>query len=71
MATDTPRISIAACRVNAGMNQTEFAQVLGVDRSTVANWESGKTEPTVTLLRKISEVSGVPMDFIFCPRGLN
>lgn len=62
-----PRICIAACRVNAGMNQNEFAQVLRVNRSTIANWESGRTEPNLTQLKKISEVSGIPMDFIFVP----
>lgn len=60
-------ISIAACRTNAKMNQLEFAQALNVDRSTVANWEAGKTEPSATQLRKISEISGIPIDFIFVP----
>lgn len=61
------RIKLAACRTNADMSQVEFALALGVDRSTVANWEAGKTEPNVTQLRKISELSGIPMDFIFVP----
>ena len=60
-------IKIAACRVNADMNQQEFATAVGVDRSTIANWEAGKTEPNATQLRKISEISGIPMDFIFVP----
>ena len=64
---DVPRICIAACRVNAKLTQAEFAQQLGVDRSTVANWEAGNTEPNVTQLRRISEISGIPMDFIFVP----
>ena len=61
------RISLVACRANAEMNQIQFAEAIGVDRSTIANWEAGKTEPTVTQLRKISELSGIPMDFIFVP----
>lgn len=64
---EKPRIIIAAARVNAKMNQREFAEFIGVDVSTVANWEKGKTEPNVSQLRKISEVSGIPMDFIFVP----
>lgn len=62
-----PRISLPAARVNAGMNQREMAQYLGVDVSTITNWEKGKTEPSTSQLRKISEVSGIPMDFIFVP----
>ena len=67
MLQDTPKICIAACRVNAKMTQLEFAQALGVDRSTVANWEAGKTEPNISQTRMISEISGIPMNFIFVP----
>lgn len=63
-----PKISIAACRVNAKLNQREFADKIGVSISTVTNWESGKTEPDLSELRKISKLSGIPMDFIFVPR---
>lgn len=67
ISTERPRIVIAAARVNAGMNQREMAEFLDVDVSTVCNWEKGKSEPNVSQLRKISEVSGIPMDFIFIP----
>ncbi len=67
LKNEMPRIIIAACRVNAKMTQIEFAQALGVDRSTIANWEAGNTEPNANQLRKISELSGIPMDYIFVP----
>ncbi len=59
------RISLAAARVNAGLKQKEMAEMLGVDTSTIHNWENAKSEPTVSQLRKISEISGIPMDFLF------
>lgn len=62
------RISIKAARVNSEMNQIEFAREIGVSLSTVTNWERGKTEPDASHLRKISEISGIPMDFIFIPQ---
>ena len=62
-----PRISLAAVRVNAKMNQKEWAEYMGVDISTISNWESGRTEPTARQLRKMSEASKIPMDFIFVP----
>lgn len=65
--TDIPRISLAAVRVNAKMNQKEWAEYMGVDISTISNWESGRTEPTARQLRKMSEASKIPMDFIFVP----
>ncbi len=61
------RISLAAARVNAKLNQREMADFIGVDVSTICNWESGRSEPNVSQLRKISSVSGIPMDFIFVP----
>ena len=62
------RISIKAARVNSEMNQSEFAREIGVSLATVTNWERGKTEPDASQLRKISEISGIPMDFIFMPQ---
>lgn len=62
-----PRISLKAARVNANMEQREWAENIGVSVATVINWEKGNTEPTLSQLRKISELSGIPMDFIFVP----
>lgn len=61
------RIILPAVRANAKMNQAEWAEAIGVDKSTVYNWESGKTEPNTTQLREMSKLSGIPMDFIFLP----
>ena len=59
------RIVLPAVRANARMTQQEWALSIGVDKSTVYNWESGKTEPTSTQLRKMSELSHIPIDLIF------
>lgn len=66
-----PRISLESARVNAKMTQKELAKVLGVSNTTVCNWEAGKAEPTISQLRTISELSGIPMDFIFVPEKSN
>ena len=66
-----PKISLEAVRVNAGYNQKEWAEIFGISNVTVVNWEKGKTEPTLSQLRKMSELSGIPMDFIFVPNKLN
>lgn len=62
-----PRISLEAARVNAKLTQKELAELLGVSNVTIVNWEKGKSEPSAAQLRKISELSGIPMDFIFIP----
>ncbi len=62
-----PRITLEAARVNAHLTQKELAEILGVSNATVVNWEKGKTEPSLSQLKKISELSGIPSDFIFIP----
>jgi DNA-binding XRE family transcriptional regulator len=66
-----PKISLEAVRVNAGMTQKEWAKKLGVSNVTVVNWEKGNTEPSLSVLRRMSELSGIPMDFIFVPDKSN
>ena len=66
-----PRISLEAVRVNAKKTQKEWAELLGISNATVVSWEKGNTEPNLSQLRKMSELSGVPMDFIFVPDKSN
>ena len=49
------------------MEQESWAKELGVTLNTISNWERGKTEPTLNQLRKISELSGIPIDYIVMP----
>lgn len=59
------KIFLPAVRVNAKMNQKEWAQALGVCNTTVVHWENDKTAPNGEQLRKMSELSGIPIDLIF------
>ena len=68
MQNNMPRICIAACRVNAGLSQREFAEKIGVSLATITNWESGKTAPDLSELQAINILSGIPMDYIFVQR---
>lgn len=64
---EKPKINLAAVRTNANMNQREWAKALCVEVSTIIKWEGGKSEPNASQLRKMSEISGIPIDFIFIP----
>ena len=48
-----PKISLAAARVNAGLDQTLAAVKLGVNVATLRNWEKGKTVPNYDQVSKI------------------
>ena len=63
------KITLAAARVNAGMTQEEAAEKLGIDRTTLFNYENGKTSPTMTMLTKMAEVYGISItgEYIFLP----
>lgn len=59
------RITLKAARVNAGLTQKELAKKLKVAQTTVNNWEKGDSEPSVSQMREISRLSGIPVNFIF------
>lgn len=59
------QISLAAARVNAELTQEEVAKQLKVSKNTVVNWENGKTEPTISQGRKLSELYKMPLEHIF------
>ena len=60
-------ISLKAARVNAELRQCDAAEKLSVDKATIINWEKGRSAPRADQLRSLSELYGVPMDYIFLP----
>lgn len=61
------KVSLKACRANADMTADVFGKEIGVNKATILNWEKGVTVPDARQLIKISQLSGVPIDFIFIP----
>ena len=61
------KISLKACRANADMTADAFGSKVGVSKTTILSWEKGETVPDARQLIKISQLSGVPVDFIFIP----
>ena len=62
------QITLKAARVNCGLKQNEAAKYLGVDKSTLGNWENGKTFPTADRLAQMCKLYGVGIDDIFLLR---
>jgi putative transcriptional regulator len=62
------KVTLPVARKIANLTQKGLGAAIGVSESTVANWEKGKTEPSVEQARKISDVVGIPLDsIIFLP----
>lgn len=49
-------------RKQKGLTQTQLAELLGLQRCTIAGWEIGRREPTGNTFKKICKVLNVPMD---------
>ena len=55
---------LKALRVYHHYTQNEIAQILDVDRSTYAYYESGRAEPSLGALKKLSTIYHVSTDFL-------
>lgn len=58
------QISLKAARVNVNMTQQEVANLLNINKSTIASWEKGKTQPKYKQGIRLSEIYGIPYDCI-------
>lgn len=67
---DDIKISLAACRVNAGLSQTEMAEILDVATATLVKYEAipPRSDPPYHVVKKISQLSGIPINFIYIPQ---
>lgn len=59
------KITLKAARVNADLSQKEAASALGINVSTLQNYESGKTVPDWSTVKRIEKVYKYPADYIF------
>ena len=51
-------------RTEKGLSQQRLADLLFVDRSTVASWETGRRVPDVVTIRKLSDILGVDVSIL-------
>lgn len=65
---EMPKISLKAARVNANLSQHQAAHALGINVSTLQNYESGKTVPDWPTVKAIERIYAFPADFIIFAR---
>ena len=56
--------NIKRLRIANGMNQIEFANMVGVSKQCVSNWENDNVLPSIEMLIKIAEVFKVKTDYL-------
>lgn len=56
---------IRQLREQGGHSQRKFADMLGVKRESVIQWEQGKCSPRVEVVGKICSVFGVEPEYFF------
>ncbi|WP_367944871.1 helix-turn-helix domain-containing protein [Aquamicrobium sp.] len=56
-------IDVKTIREDLGLTQAQFGQLVGVDQSTVSNWEKGETRPRGPAIKVIESVRSRP-DFL-------
>lgn len=56
--------NIKRMRMARGMNQVEFAKLVGVTKQCVSNWENDNVIPSIEMLVKIADVFNVRTDLL-------
>ena len=51
-------------RIKRRLDKDEFAEMLGVSRRTVQNWQNGHTEIPLSKLVKLSDAWGASIDYL-------
>ena len=65
LTMDTRRRNLISARKLARLSQERFAAQLGVNRVTLARWELGETDPSLTMALKIAQVLGFRVEQLF------
>lgn len=57
-------------RMLTGLTQREVSRKTGVPHSTIANYETGRTEPCIENLGILADFYGVSVDWLLSVRGV-
>ncbi len=61
------KITLAAARVNSGLTQEQMADKMGVSRTSIIQWETGKKEIRPVYLYAFCHITGFSEDDILLP----
>ena len=56
-------------RLEKGLSQSQFGEMLGVSNKAVSKWETGSAKPNTALIPKIAEIFNISVEELFaCKR---
>lgn len=58
--------NLKEARKACGLTQKQVANALNVVESCYANWEQGRTEPNIEMLRNLSKILKISIDDLIC-----
>lgn len=64
MSSQPVTLTLRYLRQTKGYSQSQLAELIGVNRVTVARWESGLTPPDIWDLRRIARALGVTVQIV-------
>lgn len=56
--------NLKKARLSAGMTQQQVADKMGITKSTYCGYETEKRQPDVQKIKQLSEILGVPSDYL-------
>ena len=59
------RLNLKAARVRKDLTQAELADLVGVSRQTIVEWEKGHTTPDITTANHIAEILEEATELLF------
>ncbi len=68
---ETFKEKLTEARKNTGFTQKEVSKDLNIPRSTLANYECGRTEPDLETLAKLADFYEVSIDWLLGTKGKN
>ncbi len=56
--------NIRRCRKLRGISQVELANILGVSKQSICNWENNNIMPSIDMLVRVAKVFSVRTDYL-------
>ena len=71
MYAETFAAKLKAAREDAGYTQRQIEAITGIKQSTLASYETGRTQPDLETLGQLADFYAVSVDWLLGTRGKN